>query len=65
MVTNRANGGVVSGDGGPTLLKMALLINVQYDTINSIVTFRNYIDIHVFITYYTDLIWSEQLKQMK
>lgn len=67
MVTNRANGGVVSGAGGPTLLKKALLINVEYDTLNSIVTFLNYIDRHVFITYYrpTDLIWSEELKQMK
>lgn len=55
MVTKRANGAVVSGDEGPTLLQIALLLNVQYDTLNIIVTFQNYVDIHVFITYYTDL----------
>lgn len=39
VVTKRSNGTVVSSDGGPTLLKLALLINVQYDTWNIIVTF--------------------------
>lgn len=42
--------------------KMALLINVQYDTLNSIVTFRNYIDIHVF---YNLLYWSDLVRATK
>lgn len=64
VVTKRANGAV--GDGGPTLLKKALLINVQYDTLNIIVTFRNYIDIHVFynLLYWSDLVRASKTNEM-